>query len=59
MPYRTQDNVISGVVITIIDISDYKKLEETLHHRQHQSAALIPVMAGPAQVQGGNHEEKV
>ncbi|MBT9476659.1 PAS domain-containing protein, partial [Polaromonas sp.] len=49
MPYRTQDNIISGVVITMIDVSEYKKLEETLQHRQDQAA----------QAQGGNHEEKV
>ena len=45
MPYRTQDNIISGVVITMIDISEYKKLEESLHHRQGQAAhdaAAVP-----------------
>lgn len=30
MPYRTQDNVIDGVVITFIDISDLRKLEAAL-----------------------------
>jgi two-component system CheB/CheR fusion protein len=30
MPYRTQDNVIDGVVITFIDISDIKALEARL-----------------------------
>ncbi len=30
MPYRTQDNAIDGVVITFIDISTTKKLEEQL-----------------------------
>lgn len=30
MPYRTQDNVINGVVITFAEISDLKKLEEEL-----------------------------
>jgi two-component system CheB/CheR fusion protein len=30
MPYRTHDNVINGVVITFIDISDIKKLEAQL-----------------------------
>lgn len=30
MPYRTQDNVISGVVITFAEISDLKKLEQEL-----------------------------
>ena len=30
MPYRTHDNVIDGVVITFIDISEAKKLEAEL-----------------------------
>lgn len=30
MPYRTQDNVIDGVVITFIDISEIKQLEAEL-----------------------------
>lgn len=32
MPYRTQDNLIDGVVITFIDISETKKLEAELRH---------------------------
>ncbi|PPD35864.1 MAG: chemotaxis protein CheB [Methylomonas sp.] len=30
MPYRTQDNVIDGVVITLIDITETKQLEDQL-----------------------------
>jgi chemotaxis protein methyltransferase CheR/two-component system CheB/CheR fusion protein len=30
MPYRTQDNVIDGLVMTFIDISATKKLEAQL-----------------------------
>jgi chemotaxis protein methyltransferase CheR/two-component system CheB/CheR fusion protein len=30
MPYRTQDNIIDGVVITYIDISETKRLEDQL-----------------------------
>lgn len=33
MPYRTQDNVIDGVVITFIDISEIQKLQEELRKR--------------------------
>ena len=33
MPYRTQDNVIDGVVVTFIDITEVKKLEAKL--REH------------------------
>lgn len=34
MPYRTQDNVIDGVVITFIDITEIKKLESALRERK-------------------------
>jgi PAS domain S-box-containing protein len=34
MPYRTQDNVIDGVVITFIDITEIKKLEAELRKRR-------------------------
>jgi len=30
MPYRTQDNIINGVVITFINITETKKLEAQL-----------------------------
>jgi two-component system, chemotaxis family, CheB/CheR fusion protein len=33
MPYRTQDNVIDGVVITFIDITEIKQLEAALLQR--------------------------
>jgi len=33
MPYRTQDNVIDGVVITFTDISEIKRLQEELNRR--------------------------
>jgi PAS domain S-box-containing protein len=43
MPYRTQDNVIDGVVITFTDISEIKQLE----------AELRKVGAGGTAGQGG------
>jgi hypothetical protein len=33
MPYRTQDNVIDGVVITFTDITEIKHLEAELRKR--------------------------
>lgn len=33
MPYRTQDNVIDGVVITFIDVTEIKQLEAALRER--------------------------
>lgn len=35
MPYRTQNNVIDGVVITFMDISKSKKLEAELRESQN------------------------
>ncbi|WP_150047972.1 chemotaxis protein CheB [Methylomonas rhizoryzae] len=37
MPYRTQDNLIDGVVITFIDISETKRLEAELRNRHENS----------------------
>ncbi len=37
MPYRTQDNIIDGVVITFIDISETKQLEAKLRAINDQS----------------------
>ena len=34
MPYRTQENVIDGVVITFIDITEIKQLEAELRQRE-------------------------
>jgi PAS domain S-box-containing protein len=33
MPYRTQENVIDGIVITFIDITEIKILEAELRKR--------------------------
>lgn len=38
MPYRTQDNVIDGVVVTFIDITDIKQLEARLRAREAPDA---------------------
>jgi len=51
MPYRTQENIVNGVVITMIDIREYKKLEATLQ-RQERAAADTAVAPGPVQAQG-------
>ncbi|MBL8481301.1 MAG: PAS domain-containing protein [Rhodocyclaceae bacterium] len=37
MPYRTLENMIDGVVITFIDISETKQLEAQLHKQQDES----------------------
>ncbi|OGB04105.1 MAG: chemotaxis protein CheB [Burkholderiales bacterium RIFCSPHIGHO2_12_FULL_61_11] len=38
MPYRTQDNVIDGVVITFINITEFKTLEAKLQQMQEKMA---------------------
>lgn len=35
MPYRTLENLIDGAVITFVDISDLKRLEQVLEERKH------------------------
>ena len=39
MPYRTQDNVIDGIVITFIDITAIKQLESELRKHSDERAA--------------------
>ncbi|MCJ7800310.1 MAG: PAS domain-containing protein, partial [Polaromonas sp.] len=56
MPYRTQDNIISGVVITMIDIREHKKLEATLQKYQDQAAQAAG--SGQSTGQGAKHEKK-
>jgi two-component system, chemotaxis family, CheB/CheR fusion protein len=36
MPYRTLDNVIEGAVITFVNISEIKKVQETLRLSEHR-----------------------
>ena len=39
LPYRTDDNVIDGVVITLVDITAMKRMEELLRRRQDELQA--------------------
>lgn len=43
LPYRTLDNVISGVVITFVDITEMKRAEEALRkaNEQHRLAVVV------------------
>lgn len=50
-PYRTVNNVIEGVVITFVDITVRKALEETLKESERQLSAIInQVSAGVVKV---------
>jgi len=39
-PYRTVDNKIDGVVITFVDVSDRKQVEENLRESQRELEKL-------------------
>jgi len=43
-PYRTLDNVIGGAVITFVDITEMKRLEESLKHANRQLNRLAVVV---------------
>jgi two-component system CheB/CheR fusion protein len=40
-PYRTMENLIEGVVITLVDISERKKAEEALQRSEERLSVLI------------------
>jgi two-component sensor histidine kinase len=40
-PYRTLDNVIDGAVITFIDITESRRLQEELHHQLSEKDTLL------------------
>ena len=45
MPYRTQDDRIEGVVVTLVDITDLKKAEEGLRESQKRLATILDSIA--------------
>jgi len=44
MPYRTDDNAIDGVIVTFIDISKQKKIEEALRESQKRLNDLTNII---------------
>lgn len=44
MPYRTLDNRIDGLVITLSDVSASKRLEERLREKEHEALAVFASM---------------
>jgi two-component system CheB/CheR fusion protein len=53
VPYRTTDNVIDGVVITFSDITDFKRMEESLAERAEYAEAIIRMVREPLVVLNG------
>ncbi len=47
IPYRTVDNVIDGVVITFNDITDLKRLEQSLRESRDYAEAIIATIREP------------
>ena len=47
VPYRTTENVIDGVVITFSDITDLKRLEESLAERAEYAEGIIRTVREP------------
>lgn len=41
LPYRAKDNSIDGVVITLVDISEYKRAEQTIKENETQYKQLL------------------
>ncbi|MTW20194.1 chemotaxis protein CheB [Allochromatium palmeri] len=46
-PYRTLDNVIEGAVITFVDISNRKRMEDALHSARTMAEAIVDTVREP------------
>ncbi len=46
-PYRTVDNVIEGAVITFVDITQIKKVEEALHEARELAESIVSTVREP------------
>ncbi len=46
-PYRTLDNVIQGMVLTFVDITRLKQVEEALREAQTLAESIVDTMRGP------------
>jgi PAS domain-containing protein len=46
-PYRTIDNVIDGVVVTFMDITEHKRMDERLTHALRYSEGIVNTVREP------------
>ena len=53
VPYRTTENIIDGVVITFSDITDFKRMEESLAERAEYAEGIIRTVREPLVVLNG------
>ena len=54
MPYRTVDNVIDGVTITFSDITDLKRLEQSMRESRDYAEAIVATVREPLVVLDGS-----
>lgn len=54
IPYRTADNVIDGVVVTFLDITDLMNVQEQMTERTEYSESIIRTVREPLVVLNGN-----
>ncbi len=54
LPYRTIDNVIEGVVVTFVDITALKKVEEASNYARTFAESIIDTVREPLLVLDGN-----
>ena len=47
VPYRTVENVIDGVVLTFIDVTDLKQAEEAAHAAQAYAESIVDTVREP------------
>jgi len=53
LPYRTVENVIAGVVVTFVDVTELKRAEEAIREGQSLLAALSETVPDPVYVKDG------
>ena len=47
LPFRTVDNVIDGVVLTFVDVSERKRAETVTEEARHFAEAIVATIRGP------------
>ncbi len=55
MPYRTRDELIGGVVLTITDVTARKRAEIMLQHERNRLGAILETVGDPIFVKDNDH----
>ncbi len=56
VPYRTTDNIIDGVVVTFSDVTDFKRMGESLAERAEYAEDIIRTVREPLVVLNGKQK---